>query len=187
MKVFESLLEILPIVVLKEEMIRKEDFNNNRPSREELLKSLREKTNQRKAVRVGESTRQARQFIVEAGGKRKANKKANEETEKYVDLLLQQFGLNPFETNQDLRKQLLTAIKIKDEKTLKRLIDEISQEQMGIAGSGLSGSGASAPDISSFLDTHQEPSEEEVQKLSENLGSLSTDDKKSKRTRNRQQ
>jgi hypothetical protein len=178
---------------LKEEMIRKEDFDNNRPSREELLKSLREKTNQRRAVRIGESTRQARQFIVEAGGKRKANKKANEETEKYVDLLLQQFGLNPFETNQDLRKQLLTAIKIKDEKTLKRLIDEISQEQMGVAGSGLGGSGvsggngASSSDIASFLDTHQEPTEEEVQKLSENLDSLSSaNDKKSKRTRNRQ-
>lgn len=172
-------------------MIRKEDYDNNRPSREELLKSLREKTNQRRAVRIGESTRQARQFIVEAGGKRKANKKANEETEKYVDLLLQQFGLNPFETDQDLRKQLLTAIKTKDEKTLKRLIDEISQQQMGVAGSGLGNSGssgASASAISSFLDNNSEPTEEEVQKLSENLDSISTssNDKKSKRTRNRQ-
>lgn len=170
-------------------MIRKEDFDKNKPSREELLKSLREKTGQRRAMRLGENTKQARQFIVEAGGKRKANKKANEEAEKYVDLLLQQFGLNPFETNQDLRKQLLVAIKTKNERAMKTLIDEISSQQMGVAGSGLGGSGVSPSAISSFLDDNNQPTEEEVQQLSENLGSLSqtSGDKKSRRTRNRQQ
>lgn len=169
-------------------MIRKEDFDNIRPTREELLKSLREKTNQRKAVRRGENLKQAKQFIVESGGKRKANKKANEEAEKYVDLLLQQFGLNPHDANQDLRKQLLTAIKLKDEKTMKRIVEEISTQQMGIAenGSGSSGLASSLNNLSSFMDNSPQPSEEEVKLLSQNLGNLGSTDEKPKRTRNRQ-
>lgn len=144
-------------------------------TREDLLKSLREKRNEKLMYRTGVKHQERKQYIKENGGKRNAMKKALTEAEKQVDLLLQQFGLDPETGDSDLKKRLLLAMKSSDTKTIEKLIQDMSEKQMGVA-----------PDMSSLSAVDEKKPDPRIEEaLKNNLDNINKTSTTEVRTRKR--
>lgn len=105
---------------------------NGEPSYKELQTSYQEKLAMHKSRRIGEEAKRRAAYVKEHGGPKQAKKDALIEAEKQVDLMFQQFGMNPQE-QASMRSRLLSAIKNNDTKTMESIIQSM-QNEMGVSG-----------------------------------------------------
>ena len=115
------------------------------PTLKELHSSYEEKLALHKSRRIGEEAKRRAAYVKEHGGPKQAKKDALVEAEKQVDLMFQQFGMNPQE-QASMRSRLLSAIKNNDTKTMESIIQSM-QNEMGVSGLQSSGN-QSDPDQS---------------------------------------
>lgn len=110
-------------------------MNATQPTRDDLVKSLREKLDEKRGRRIGAVDKQRSQYVKQNGGIKNAKKTALLEAEKQVDLMFQQFGMNPTSPQHaQMRSRLLSAIKNNDMKTMESIIQTM-QNEMGVSSS----------------------------------------------------